>query len=96
MSPRNSMTATWSRHLCRGSGVAFNQDYVPVHHSSRTSIAQHDGIHSPAANNDAVRELRPVTAAVDVRVPWPNMQHAARIRAENGVEFGEDFFCHRH
>jgi hypothetical protein len=24
------------------------------------------------------------------------MQHAARIRAENRVEFGEDFFCHRH
>jgi hypothetical protein len=76
--------------------LAFDKDYFSIHHSSRTSIAQHDGIHVPAANNDAVGELRPVTATVDVRVPWPNMQHAAWIRAENRVEFREDFFCHMH
>lgn len=68
-----------------------DQDYVPIHHSSRASIAQHDGIHSPAAHNDAVGELRPVTAATHVRIPWPNMQNAAQIRADKRVEFGEYF-----
>jgi hypothetical protein len=35
-------------------------------------------------------------ARITVRVPLQNMQYAARIRAENRVEFGEDFFCHWH
>jgi hypothetical protein len=75
-------------------GVFCHRQDFASHRFTRTSIAQRDGTNAPATDDDAVGELRPIATATNIRVAGPNVEHTSRIRAEDQVVVGEDFFCH--
>jgi IS5 family transposase len=45
-------------------------------------IAQHDGSHAPAPDDDPASGLGPITVALNVRIPRPYVQHTSGIHAD--------------
>jgi hypothetical protein len=75
-------------------GIFCHHQDFPSHHFTRTSVAQRDATNSPATDDDAFGELRPIATAAHIRIAAPDVKHTSRARAEDRFVVGEDFFCH--